>query len=333
MSEWRKDPFTERWTIVAPERAGRPYEFGEGEETRCPFCEGMETLTPPEVFSIRRDGTMKNQPGWFVRVFPNKYPALQRDIPFWSMEDGFHRAMSGFGVHEVIVETPHHAVDFSELPEEQIVRVLTAYRERLRHFAGERELRYGLIFKNQGVEAGASMSHAHSQFVATPVIPQAVCAELQSAKAFYSQRGKCLFCTLLEQERKKFARIVFESEHFVALVPYAARLPFEVVVFPVHHSATFLEETRLEDLAQTLRRVLQSVRECSGGSAFNFVLHSVPYHAQSEEHRSYHWHFEILPSFPRMAGFEWGSGFSINVLPPEEAASRLRLCLGFQEGE
>lgn len=330
-SEWRKDFLTGRWTIIAPERVHRPYEFEEG-LSRCPFCEGMESWTPEEVFSIRRDGTVPNHPGWFVRVFPNKYPALRRDVPFWSMSDEFYYATSGYGVHEVIVETPYHALDFSELPEEQIVRVLVAYRERLRSFEKEKSLQYGLVFKNQGIEAGASMQHAHSQFIATPVVPRAVLEELEGASAFYRKRKDCPFCVLLRKERGKALRLVLESTHFVALVPYAARFPFEVMVLPVCHAACFQEETHFEDLASVLRQVLRGIRECSGAASFNFVLHNAPYHARDEELKSYHWHFEILPAFLRVAGFEWGSGFSINVMRPEEAAQRLRLCLDSLKG-
>lgn len=326
MSEWRRDFLTGRWTIIAPERINRPYEFEEG-ASGCPFCEGMEAWTPEEVFSIRRDGTLPNHPGWFVRVFPNKYPALRKDVPLWSMRDGLYQVTSGFGVHEVIVETPCHALDFSELTEEQIARVLVAYRERLRTFEGEKDLRYGLIFKNQGIEAGASMRHAHSQFIATPVVPRAVLEEIEGALAFYEEKKQCPFCVMLERERERALRLVLESDHFVAFVPYAARFPFEVTLLPVRHSSSFQEETHLADLAAVLRRVLKGVRECSGASSFNFVLHTAPYHAREEEERSYHWHFEILPASLRVAGFEWGSGFSINVVRPEEAAEKMRLCL------
>ncbi len=330
-SEWRKDFLTGRWTIIAPERVNRPYEFEE-EAVKCPFCEGMETWTPGEVFSIRRDGTLPNHPGWFVRVFPNKYPALRRDVPLWSMSDGLYQATSGFGVHEVIVETPYHALDFSELAEEQIVKVLVAYRERLRAFEKEKALRYGLVFKNQGIEAGASMRHAHSQFIATPFVPRTVLEELEGAVAFYKEKRQCPFCVVLAKERKKAVRLVLESNDFVAFVPYAARFPFEVTLLPVHHSSSFQEETHLEDLASVLRRVLRGIRECSGALSFNFVLHTAPYHIREEEEKSYHWHFEILPAFLRVAGFEWGSGFSINVVRPEDAAHKLRLCLDSMRG-
>lgn len=325
MSEWRRDPLTGHWTIIAPERAQRPYGFNEEGELLCPFCEGMESFTPGETFSIRRDGTLPNQPGWFVRVFPNKYPALRRDAPFLGLKhDGFYQAMDGLGVHEVIVETPHHAVDFSEFSDDQVAKVLLAYRERLRNFRMERGLRHGLIFKNQGMEAGASMAHAHSQLIATPVVPQAILEELRRAVAFYRRRRWCPFCMLLEEERKRAVRVVLESSHFMAFVPYAARFPFEVMILPVHHCASFLEETHLEDLARVLRRILRSIRKGSGEPSFNFVLHTVPYRARDEEQESYHWHLEILPTFLRMAGFEWGSGFSINIVRPEETAVRLR---------
>lgn len=332
MSEWRKDPLVRRWTIIAPERAERPYALKEG-EFLCPFCEGMESCTPKEVLSVRRPGTLPNQPGWLVRVFPNKYPALRKSIPLESREDNLYHSMSGFGIHEVIVETPRHAIDFAELPRDHLAKVLSVYRERLKSLGEEEGLRYGLLFKNQGMEAGASMSHAHSQIIATPIVPQAILEELWSSVEWYRKKGKCPFCELVERERETGERVVLSGNHFVVFIPYAARFPFEMMILPVEHSPSFLGEEHLGELAETLSRVLRGAREFLGTFSFNFVLHNVPYHTRKEEEESYHWHLEVLPTSLRVAGFEWGSGFAINVVRPEEAASKLRFFVESLEGE
>lgn len=331
MSEWRKDPLVGRWVIIAPERAERPYALEKG-ELLCPFCEGMESCTPKEVLSVRRPGTLPNQPGWLVRVFPNRYPALQKDVPLESREDDLYHSMSGFGVHEVIVETPHHAVDFAELPREHLTTVLSVYRERLQNLGEEEGLRYGLLFKNQGMEAGASMSHAHSQIIATPIVPQAILEELRNSVEWYRKKRKCPFCEIVEREGETGERVVLSGDRFMVFIPYAARFPFEMTILPVEHSSSFLEEEHLGELAETLSKVLRGARKFLGTLSFNFVLHNVPYRAQKEEEESYHWHLEVLPTSLRVAGFEWGSSFAINVVRPEEAASKLRLFVESLEG-
>ncbi|HPZ39813.1 MAG TPA: galactose-1-phosphate uridylyltransferase [Candidatus Atribacteria bacterium] len=330
MPEFRKDPVVGRWVIVAEERGTKPYQFGEGWEREssfpCVFCPGRESCTPPEVFSIREKDTLPNERGWRVRVVPNRFPALLPCEPLHQYIDGFYERMSGFGVHEVIIETPDHYLDLVDLPLEQIEEVLRVYRERMRELGEDPRLRYCLIFKNQGEKAGASLPHAHSQLIATPVIPKKVQEELKRAREFYEEEGKCLFCSLLEEERKK-ERLVWEEEGFMAFVPYAARFPYETWILPQRHCAFFseIEEEEIQSLARILKIALSAIKALLHDPAFNFILHVAPYPRSSENYADYyHWHLEILPSLCKMAGFEWGTGFYINPVVPEKAAKALR---------
>ncbi|MGC8778950.1 MAG: galactose-1-phosphate uridylyltransferase, partial [Candidatus Caldatribacteriaceae bacterium] len=281
--EWRKDPVTGVWVIVAPQRSHRPYDFGadseRGQAYPCVFCAGMEACTPDEVFCLR-ESTGK----WQVRVFPNKFPALERgEQLFWGREELLYERMGGFGVHEVIVETPEHYLSFAELSLDQMERVVYTYRERMRFWEREERLRYCLIFKNQGMQAGASMFHPHSQLIAAPVVPRRVEEELARARDFYLHEHRCIFCALLEKELEKEARLVFQNEHFLALVPYAARFSYEMWILPLAHSAYFTEVEELSSFAEALKVVLGVLTEALGKPVFNFVLHVAPYFRSTED--------------------------------------------------
>ena len=177
MRELRKDPVVGRWIILSSERRLRPSDFPEpdppaanGGRESCPFCPGHEAHTPPEILAFR-DGSAPNEPGWTTRVFPNKFPALRVEETLERSGEGLYDRMSGVGAHEVIVESPEHDKDLSELPVEQIERVLRAYRERILDLARDTRLQYVLVFKNHGEPAGASLEHGHCQLIALPSLP------------------------------------------------------------------------------------------------------------------------------------------------------------------
>jgi UDPglucose--hexose-1-phosphate uridylyltransferase len=336
MPELRKDPLVGRWVIIATERAKRPSDFKVPKQLRtatsCVFCEGHEHETPPEIFALRPRKTAPNTPGWDVRVIPNKYPALSTVGDPHREGLGMCDLMSGVGAHEVIVETPEHGKDLAELPQDHIAEVMTTYRHRVEDLHQDRRLRYVLIFKNQGRAAGASLEHAHSQLIATPITPKRVKEKLAGAKRHYDYRRRCIFCDYIKQETDLFGeRLVIETDHFVVLSPFAARFPFEMWILPKRHAAdyAYIDAGEIVDLAGVMKRILMRLRLALGNPPFNYVLHHAPfrrprggYWTTIEE--DYHWHIELMPRLTRIAGFEWGSGFYINPTPPEVAAETLR---------
>jgi len=336
MPELRKDPIVGRWVIISTERARRPSDFKVVREERqpgpCAFCEGHESETPPEIYAVRRNGTAPDMPGWDVRVVPNKYPALRIESELNREGVGMCDMMNGVGAHELIVETPEHGKDLVDLPEDHIAKVIRAYRQRIVDLSGDDRLKYVLIFKNQGQAAGASLQHAHSQLIATPITPKRVKEELVGAKEYYDYKRRCIFCDYIKQETKVLGeRLVAETGHFVALSPFAARFPFETWILPKRHAAdfTYIEDDEVTDLANMLKLILGKLRAALDDPPFNYLLHMAPfrrpragYWATIEE--DYHWHIELIPRLIKIAGFEWGSGFFINPTPPEVAAQILR---------
>jgi UDPglucose--hexose-1-phosphate uridylyltransferase len=329
MPELRKDPIVGRWVIIAHERAKRPHDFrqevqAQAENGLCPFCEGQEENTPSEIVAYRERGTPANAPGWRVRVIPNKFPALKIEGSLNKRGEGIYDKMAGVGAHEVIIESPRHYISMADLPEENIREVLWVYRDRLVDLKRDNRLVHGMLFKNVGAAAGASLEHTHSQLIVTPIVPISVWEEMTGALEFFNYRGRCIYCDMIQQELGTESRIVLDTPHFTALCPYASRFPFETWILPKTHSSHFenIPKPAVDDLGTVLRQVLNKLEQALDNPPYNYIIHTAPFDHQEQPH--YHWHIEIIPRLTKVAGFEWGSGFYINPVPPEDAAAFLR---------
>jgi UDPglucose--hexose-1-phosphate uridylyltransferase len=329
MPELRRDPIVGRWVIIATERARRPTDFparrDEPERGLCPFCPGHEDKTPREVYVAGRSpDALPNSPGWMVRVIPNRYPALMIEGDLERAAEGIYDRMNGVGAHEVIIETPDHERDFGALSDAEATEVLFAFKARIIDLRNDLRFRFILLFKNHGSAAGASLEHPHSQLIALPVTPRLVQEEIDGARRHYEHRERCIFCDIVSQERKDRSRLVYENEEFVVFTPWAPRSPFEAWIVPKRHESNFESEPkeRLGQCAQALRSTLRRLAVALGDPPFNFMVHSNP--LRDLPTPSYHWHIEVMPALTQVAGFEWGSGFHINPVPPEEAAEFLR---------
>lgn len=339
MTELRHDPIQRRWVIIATDRSKRPTDFLQEsasipEGAFCPFCEGHEDKTPPEISALRRNGGGPNGPGWSVRVIPNKFPALMIEGGLERKAVGIYDRMRGIGAHEVIVETPDHRVDLADMSVDDLTTLLGVYRDRLSDLLKDRRFKYILIFRNHGALAGASLAHAHTQIIATPVTPLQVAVELESAKAHHLIKERCLFCDIIAQEIDESRRIVYLDESYIAYTPYASRFPFEIQLAPREHRHSFAEVStpELAPLARAMKDVLSRLRTALKDPPYNFVFHTAPNTETTHRRAGYwqslpfdfHWHVEILPRLTRVAGFEWGTGFYINPTAPEDAARFLR---------
>lgn len=332
MPELRKDPVLGRWIIISRERQKRPTDFLIDEPKViggfCPLCPGNESSTPPEIVALR-NGTpsTSNTPDWQVRVVPNKYPALIIEGALDKQGVGLYDRMNGIGAHEVIIETPGHNDLFAEIPLSHMSLVFKAFRDRLNDLQRDERFRYVMIFKNHGKAAGASLEHSHSQLIALPVLPRMIVSELSGAESYYHYKDRCIFCDIIRQEVEQEVRVVCQNDSFICIAPFAPRTPFEMWILPKVHSSGYcnLNDSSLFDLSQVFSECLRRLNCCIPGVPYNFVLHTQP--LRSGELKHYHYHFEIVPKLTSIAGFEWGTGFYINPLPPEEAAKFLRECL------
>jgi UDPglucose--hexose-1-phosphate uridylyltransferase len=328
MPELRKDPIVGRWVIIATDRAKRPIgprvDMPPPAGGYCPFCEGSENNTPFEILAYRERNTRPNEKGWRVRVVPNKFPALQIEGDINKRGDGIYDKMNGIGAHEVIIECPFHEISMANFTEENIREILWVYRDRLVDLKKDPRLVYGMVFKNVGAAAGASLEHSHSQLIVTPIVPINVTEEMTGSLEFYGYRGRCIYCDMIHQELTTEKRIILDTPNFVCLAPYASRFPFESWILPKHHNSHFenIQKNEVEELGTVLKTILLKLEGALDKPAYNYIIHTSPFNTQAVPH--YHWHMEIMPRLTRVAGFEWGTGFYINPVPPEQAAAYLR---------
>lgn len=321
----RQDPATGDWVIVAPRRGHRPHEPGtppaEERAQSCPLCPGHEEETPPELFRLPSG---RGTP-WAVRVVPNKFAVLSpADTGPEPREAGWLREAPGVGHHELVVDSPHHARRMSRMGTDEIARVLDVYHARYGALRRDDRMAGIVIFKNSGPRAGASLTHPHSQIVATPMAPPGLARRYDRARAYFEETDRCLYRDLIEAERDAGVRIVLEAAGFVVFCPFASGMPYETWIAPTAEQPSFGATSRRErrELAAALGSTLFALDRALGAPDFNYVLHTAPI---ADERRPYYrWHLQILPRVTTLAGLELGAGIPVNITFPEEAAAALR---------
>ena len=329
MSELRQNLLTGEWVIIAPRRAKRggnlvpmeaPGDVPEFSAT-CPFCPGNEALAGEETYRvIGADGR------WAIRSIANKFSVLSSTgevaLPASATMGG--QNANGVGLHEVLVECPPHHLTAALFPIEQVHRLIEAYRHRFQAFYGDPRVRHVIVFKNHGVDAGASQQHPHSQIVGIPIVPGQVVERIERARRYFAEAGRCLACTLIAQEREQQCRIIAENARFVAFIPYAALSPYHLWIFPKAHSACFSEQPAeaFSSLAAILRTILAKVHGLLANPAFNLVVRSLG--PQEKDAPHFHWYISIVPRVNKTAGFELGTGMYVNPSSPEVCAQALR---------
>ncbi|MEM3464516.1 MAG: DUF4921 family protein [Candidatus Bathyarchaeia archaeon] len=332
-NELRRDYLLDRWVVIATERSRRPTDFAKKEKVQakagvCPFCPGNEHMTPPAMLVyLESNGKIekaKDENGfrhknWLVRAFPNLYPAFSPPKEKKAKKRDLAVAV---GHHEVLIESPFHDEHPSDARIPQLVHVINAYLDRLRELSSKPYVRYVSIFRNHGVEAGASLSHAHSQIIATPFIPRTLKEELEASRKFWRENGECVFCHILKEELAG-PRHIFENAHFGVFAPWASVNPMEFWIIPKKHEASLLELSinEVESFANVLRTCLNGLKTLVNDPPYNYGFH-IAINKKAREY--YHWHLEVYPKLAIWAGFEKSTGIYINTVAPEVAAQTLR---------
>jgi UDPglucose--hexose-1-phosphate uridylyltransferase len=328
-NEMRYNPVTGEWVIYATARQARPDEmrpqtgFGSpafSYEPSCPFCPGNEHMLPGILLELENDAG-----GWKVRVVPNRYPALTPGGDSTETHHGLYRVMKGIGHHEVIIESQYHDRPIGSLSPAEAKFVIEAYHRRYRDLAASPGIRTVVVFRNHGAKAGTSLAHPHSQIIATGLVPQSMLTRRRQALSHLKTSSRCLFCHILEHEAHDGRRMLFQNDHFVSLVPYAAEAPCEIWIVPKTHRANFGDITDDEKtgLAGALQSALALIREKLNDPDYNFVIHSASF-ADAIEAPAWHWHVQLQPRLTTPAGFEMGSGIRINPSLPEADAAFLK---------
>jgi len=332
-SELRFDLISRDWVVIATGRAKRPETFKEekrkAEESprdKCPFCKIDTQETPTVVFSHGKEIPPKRgiPKDWTTISIPNKYPAF---IPYAELDERyeglFYKKMNAAGFHEVVV-TRDHEKTLGLFKIAEVKEVFDVYQRRYLDLMDKKFVNYISIFHNQGHEAGASISHPHSQIITTPLIDADLTKALNNSENYYKKTRKCIYCEMNKWELESKKRIVFENNDFMVVCPFASKAAFQMIVSPKRHLSNFEKATEKEklQLAEAFRTALNKLYKGLSDPAYNFYLHTAP--CDGKEHPHYHWHWTIIPKTATWAGFEIGTRMEISTIEPEKAAEYLR---------
>lgn len=324
-SEFRYCKLTKRWVLFAPKRADRPNNFiiqkAIEDDCLCPFDEGNEHLTPKEITRI---GDSKS---WRARVIPNLYNVLSIEVEPDGKKDDYFDVFSGFGAHEVIIETPKHNLVMFDYSLQEFTDYLKIAKERMINLKYDTRIAYVSLFKNHGQLAGASLSHSHSQIIALPFLPTDIAEDLEYKKEYYKKYKRSILDDLVYEEKQYEQNLIFENESFVCYAPYASRFAYEVKIVAKDEYASIIEfdEITLKNLALSLELIFKKYKNILGNFAFNMIFKNHPYEGYSATSKDYfRFHISIFPRLSGIAGFELDSRVYLNSILPNIVASKLK---------
>ncbi|MEI6043193.1 MAG: DUF4931 domain-containing protein [Chloroflexota bacterium] len=321
----RMNRATREWVIYAPSRRIRPQDF-QSKQTEvapeanqmasCPFCKPAGEFKETILLEIpNSDG------GWQTRVVANKFPALSPELKPKRSLTGIYLELPGYGHHEVVIENPDHLQNPAKMSIEEVSAIIETYRQRYLELITVRDNLFIIIFRNHGKRAGASLQHPHSQIIATPIVPRHYRWREDEAQRYFDEWGRCAYCDTMEFEIEDRQRVVGENEQFLAFIPYAAEVPFEIWIMPKEHRADFgtITPTEVVAFARLLREVLATLYTRLQNPDYNYAIMSAARYKIGEP--QLHWYCQIHPRLTTPAGFEMGSGININPSLPEADAA------------
>jgi len=342
MSNIRYDRIHDNHVIIAPERLHRPdcylskaptnREVEDFFDKACPFCEGNEALTPHEIFAIREETSLANKKGWQTRVIPNLYKAVQIEAPYQHHHGAFEY-WEGFGAHEVIVDTPKHYTSMLQWHEADVVAWLQTLRARVADLRRDHRIAYISLFKNEGVHAGATQTHSHTQLIGLPIIPKLQREVFQRTYDYYNHYAHALLVSEISNEEANGERIVAQKGDFTAYCPYASAYPFEVMISSKKALGQIdtLSDKSMETLAPLLLLILKKLKRQLGCFDFNLSIATPPLQEGTVERallynvdEACRFAIRIMPRLYKHAGFEVSTEVMINPVSPEFCAKLLR---------
>jgi UDPglucose--hexose-1-phosphate uridylyltransferase len=329
MVEIRKDYFSDKLSVVAPERSARPSSVPLDQGARCPFCPGNEAMTPPaDLVLVKMGDTLVKQTdadgefikGWVVRAFPNRYPVVTPNAPA-SYGEYPHYSEPAIGYHYVVVATPNHDEVFSKIGLEQWTNILATLQDKVRWLYAQRGVSFVVTFINYGKSAGATIDHPHLQIVTIPRLPPTIESEAMTVQNSLNELGVCPMCQVIASESGG-PRQIISTEFYIAFAPWVSMHSYEFWIYPKRHQTSILKlsQKELMDLSLLLRSTLGGMSKVLGDCGFNLVIHSS---SEKKTTKQIHWHIEVYPRVSSWAGLELGTGMYVNEISPEAAAAQL----------
>ncbi len=329
MSVFRKNMITNDWVIFAPNRAKRPVEL-KGHETdnikiikerpdykeTCPFCRGNEDQNV-EILRLGKDN-------WSVRIVENKFSSVDRFVFPEKRKNSLRKEIEGFGIHDVIIDNQRHNTTIALMSEGEIQNLIRAYLMRYKQLQENELVNHIVIFKNQGIKAGGSLEHPHSQIYGLPVIPFETNVRLREAERYHDLNDNCLLCDIINDELQENKRIIYENEEFLTVMPYADLSPYHFWVVPKEHCPSFslINENKIKAMADSMKTVFVKMFYLLRNPDFNFVIQSLAHYEREKNY--FHWYLSVIPHVKQKGGLEYAGGLYVNPILPENAAEEMR---------
>jgi len=324
--ELRKDPITRSWVITGddvPDVAPRSEQF-------CRFCPDS-----PEPAQLIANVSASAGVPWTARAVVHPIALYHIEGEPARRGDGLYDRMRPVGAHEVLVENPRHDRHLWNASDAEIEQFLLLAAQRIQDLKRDGRFKYISIFKNHGNSSGQEFEHPNSQLTATTFVPRRVLYELRAARDYFAAKERCVFCDIIAQELRQDQRVIEARGDFIALGPFAPRVPYETWILPNIHEAAFERfginrPGTMRDLGALLRRTLQRIRNFT--EDFHLVLHTSP----NSLHQSgslgywktidedYHWHIEIMPILGAKSKSYTFKEVYYSPLTSETAVKRLR---------
>ena len=309
MSRLRYNPFLGEFILVVPHRSKRPFQE---HEKPCPFCPGQS----------------ETEGEWKVLTLPNKFPSLELESGQIPLDTDIVMEAPAYGLCKVIILSRDHNEQIENMDDEQLRLVFEEYLKVFKELDKIKGISYVYEFENRGKSIGVSLNHPHAQVYALPFIPPLIERELQQFRKSWELEKTCLVCQAVENESKAKIRIIKETEHFISVVPFFAKLAYEVHIYPKKHVSSLLElEDNLLELGQVVQDVVRRYSAFFDENAYVMAFHTRP---SKQDYPFWHFHIELIPPFrdksriKYLAGVETGTGTYTNDSLPEISANQLR---------
>lgn len=312
MAELRWHPFTKDWVMIASNRQARP----QMPKDYCPFCPSFG-----------------NVPDYEVLKYDNDFPALSQNPPEPDdVADDFFKVDKNYGKCEVILYSPSHTATLPELTDDHVSKLVDLWCERFSAMAADEKIKYVFIFENRGEAVGVTMPHPHGQMYGYPFIPKKIQLEAESAKEHLAEKGKCIYCDMLEHEIADGRRIIFRNEYFTVFLPFFTEYPYGVYIFANDHKQYITDFNKEERyvLGQTIKQtvgMLDSLFDMK--FPYMMCMHNAPVNS-GDYAEDFHFHIEFFPPMRSSdkikfnASSETGVWAHCNPTCPEETSKELR---------
>lgn len=295
----------------------------------CAYCPGNEHLTEPSLVSlVIKEGMLQRLSdsegnlikNWEVRVFNSKQPVLVPNYSALYTEQPLY-SEPAYGYHQILVATPTHHDDFSQISVEQWANVLLVLQDRIRYLYTQKRVTYVSAFINSGIGSGTEINHAHINIVTFSEVPPLIESTALLSHKFVNENGTCPSCVAISTESDG-PRQVLTTDNFIAFCPWASLYAYQFSIYPKKHSTTLtkISQKEISDLAMILRATLGGMTHILDNPSFNLIFQLSP---EKKNSRQFHWHIEIYPQLYPSTGLEKGFGVFVNNVLPEKSALEL----------